>query len=153
MTRLRASEAIALAIAGIMGTGCFGYYRPITPDLAGRRVQLSLTDSGAVVLAPRLGNEIESVDGTLTADSAGEYTVAVVSTKRRDGQENDWRGEPVRIPHTLVSTVSERRFSRARTMLFATATSIALAATKHAFGGGGGANAPGGTPTGPGTGK
>lgn len=153
MTRVHASEAVAVAFAGIIGIGCFGYYRPITPDLAGRRVQLSLTDSGAVVLAPRLGNEIESVDGTLTADSAAGYTVSVLSTKRRDGQENDWRGEAVMIPHSLVSSVAERRFSRARTMLFATATSIALAATKHAFGGGGGANAPGGSPTGPGSGR
>src|SRR6266487_5975815 len=103
MTRARASEAIAVALAGIIGIGCFGYYRPITPDLAGRRVQLSLTDSGAVVLAPRLGNGIESVDGTLTADSAAQYAVSVLSTKRRDGQENDWRGEPVLIPHSLVS--------------------------------------------------
>ena len=153
MTRLRASKAIAIAFAGTIGTGCFGYYRPITSDLAGRRVQLSITDSGAVVLAPRLGNAIESVDGTLTADSAAEYFVSVLSTKRRDGQENDWRGEPVMIPHSLVSSVAERRFSRARTMLFAAATSIALAATKHAFGGEGGANAPGGSPTGPGSGK
>jgi len=65
--------------------------------------------------------------------------------RRRDGIENEWKGESVAIPHALVSTVMERRFSRARTTLFAVATTIAMVAVKHAFGGAGGATAPGGS--------
>lgn len=153
MTRTHARDALVATFAGIIGSGCFGYYQPVTADLTGRRIQVSLTDSGAVVLAPRLGSGIESVAGLLTADSSDKYVVSVLNTTRRDGQEADWRGEPVIIPRSLVSIVAERRFSRARTALFVTATSIALAVTKHAFSGSGGATAPGGTPSGPPGGK
>ncbi len=153
MTPPRVRDVVIAMVVGVIGTGCFGYYQPISSNLAGRRIQLSLTDSGAVILAPRLGSGIESIDGTLAADSAGRYVVSVLGTKRRDGQESDWRGEPVAIPRSLVSAVAERRFSRARTALFVTATSIALAATKRAFRGDGGATLPGNSPSGPPSGK
>jgi hypothetical protein len=81
----------------------------------------------------------------MVADSAGSYLVSVSGTRRRDGQESDWKGEMIDIPRSLVSTVTERRFSRARTTLFTGITTIAMVAVKRAFGGAGGANAPGGT--------
>ena len=150
MTRVRVSKAVVAVLASLAGSGCFGYYQPITTDLAGRRIQVSLNDSGSVVLAPRLGPGVEAVQGLLAADSANQYVVSVLTTRRRDGQESDWRGERVVVPYALVSSVSERRFSRARTAVFATLTGIALGASKRAFGGGGGATAPGTTPSQPG---
>ncbi len=136
--------AALTAFTGLSATGCYGYYQPITPDLAGHVVQLSITDSGSVVLAPQVGYGIEAVDGKMIADSDMRYLVAVIGIRRRDGQESGWKGESVDIPHSLVSTVMERRFSRARTTLFAAATTIAMVAVKHAFGGAGVATAPGG---------
>jgi hypothetical protein len=144
------SHAVAalIALTGVSGTGCYGYYKPVTSNLTGHQIQLSITDSGAVVLAPQVGVGIDAVDGKLVADSAARYVVSVSGVRRRDGLANDWKGEPVYIPHILVSSIMERRFSRARTALFATATTIAMVAVKHAFGGAGGANAPGGSPGG-----
>ena len=133
-----------IAFTGFGTSACYGYYQPITPSLAGHVVQLSITDSGAVVLAPQVGYGIEAVDGKMIADSDMRYLVAVIGIRRRDGQESGWKGESVDIPHSLVSTVMERRFSRARTTLFAAATTIAMVAVKHAFGGAGVATAPGG---------
>lgn len=144
---------VILAAVAIVATGCYGYYPPTTTNLTGHPVQLLFTDAGAVALAPRLGPGVESVSGTLLADSADSYRIAVFGSLRRDGQESGWRGEPVDIPHSYVTTLSEKRFSRARTALFTTLTSIALVATKAAFGGIGGSNAPGPTPTGPPGGK
>jgi hypothetical protein len=132
------------AFTGLSATGCYGYYQPITPNLAGHVVQFSITDSGSVVLAPQVGYGIEAVDGKLIADSDMRYLVAVTGIRRRDGLESGWKGESVNIPHSVVSTVMERRFSRARTTLFAAATTIAMVAVKHAFGGAGGATSPGG---------
>jgi len=136
----------ALASLTALGTvGCYGYYQPMASSLAGHQIQLSITDSGAVVLAPQVGVGIESVDGKLVSDSDSRYIVSVTGVRRRDGLESDWKGEPLYIPHALVSTVMERRFSRARTTLFAVATTIAMVAVKHAFGGAGGATSPGGS--------
>ena len=138
---------VFLATAALLsGTACYGYYQPVNSNLAGREIQLSITDSGAVVLAPQIGVGIETVDGKLVTDSAARYVVSVSGIRRRDGMEADWHGEPVFIPHALVSTVMERRFSPARTTLFAVATAIALATVQHAFAGAGGATAPAGSP-------
>ncbi len=137
-------KAVA-AVAAFFSAGCFGYYAPLTTNLSGHRVELSLTDSGALALAPQVGHGVEAVQGTLVADSANQYMMSVLGTRRRDGQESSWRGESLNISHSMVSTVAERRFSRARTTLFVTATTIALVAVRKAFGGAGGATAPGNT--------
>lgn len=138
--------AALIAFTSLFTSGCYGYYQPSTPDLSGRVLHLSITDSGSVVLAPQVGFGIQAVDGKLISDTDMRYQVAVTAIQRRDGMESGWNGEPVNIPHAVVSTVMERRFSRARTTLFAAATTIAMVAVKHAFGGAGGATAPGGSP-------
>jgi hypothetical protein len=140
---------VAFAIAVLTASACYGYYAPLNPDLTGRRIQLTLTDSGSVVLSPRVGFDIDAVEGELLTDSAGKYLMSVLTTRRRDGLENGWKGEAVAIPHTLVATLTERRFSRARTTMFVGATTFAMVAIKRIFGGAGGANFPGGTPGGP----
>jgi len=148
--RFRCSGALA-ALGLLLTAACYGYYAPLTTNLSGRRIELTLTDSGALALAPRVGNGMEAVEGTLVTDSANEYMMSVLGTRRRDGQENTWRGESVNVPHSMVSAITERRFSRARTTLFLTTTSAALVAVWRAFGGSGGATVPGNTsgPPGP----
>ncbi len=143
-SRFRITAALA-SLTALSVAGCYGYYQPMASNLAGHQIQLSITDSGAVVLAPQVGVGIESVDGKLVSDSDSRYIVSVSGVRRRDGLETDWKGEPLNIPHALVSTVMVKRFSRARTTLFAVATTIAMVAVKHAFGGAGGATAPGGS--------
>ena len=140
----------SVGLTTLVGSACYGYYPPETANLTAREVQVSLTDSGAVALAPRIGYAVESVDGRVLADTASHLLLSVMGTQRRDGIENPWKGEPVDIPRTLVAGVAERRFSRARTALFLTATTIAMVAIKHAFGGAGGANSPGNTQPPPG---
>jgi hypothetical protein len=140
---------LCLGVIIALLSGCYEYL-PVaaTPELTGREVQLSLTDSGSAVLAPLVGYGIEAVDGTLVSDSDMRYRVAVTSIRRRDGQESDWNGESVNIPHSVVSTIMERRFSRARSTLFAAATTMAMVVARRAFGGTGGATTPGGNQSG-----
>src|SRR3954467_7578908 len=129
MRCFKAHLCVALAFITAAGSvGCYGYYEPIGASLTGHQLQLSITDSGAVVLAPLVGSAVETVDGKLLTDSASRYLMSVSGVRRRDGLETDWRGESVMIPHALVSTVMERRFSRARTTLFAVAGTIAMVA-------------------------
>lgn len=149
MILLRARRnALFAAVAGVVGSGCFGYYQPIATNLEGQRVHLSINDNGSALLSPQLGPSVGEVEGILNRDSAGVYALSVLGTTRRDGQEMDWRGERVPIPRAVVTSVTERRFSRSRTALFVAASAIGLVATKRAFGGEGGANAPGPSPGG-----
>jgi len=140
--------AALTACTALGTTGCYDYYQPETPDLVAHEVQLSITDSGSVVLAPQVGWGIGAVDGKVISDSDMRYQLAVTGIRRRDGQESGWNGEPVSIPHAVVDTVLERRFSRSRTTLFAAATAMAIITATHAFAGTGGSNAPGGTGSG-----
>lgn len=128
---------------------CYGLYPPQNSQLTGRDLELVLTDSGSVMLTPRVGLSVEAVTGKLLTDSAGVYSMSVESTRRRDGIENGWRGERVDVPHVFVSSLAERRFSAARTTLFAGAMTAALVAIKGIFAGAGGSNSPGGVPGGP----
>lgn len=151
MSRFPSQIIVAfIGLTTLGGSACYGYYPPGGADLTGRQVQVSLTDSGAVVLAPRIGNGMESVDGRVLADTVSHLLLSVMGTQRRDGIENTWKGEAVDIPRSLIAIVTERRFSRARTALFVTATTIAMVAIKHAFAGAGGANSPGNTQPPPG---
>jgi hypothetical protein len=140
---------LCLGLITTLLSGCYEYLQvPVTPNLAGHEVQVSITDSGSLVLAPQVGYGIEAVDGKLVSDSDMRYQVAVSSIRRRDGQEIGWNGESVNIPHSVVSTIMERRFSPARSTLFAAATTMAMVVARRAFGGTGGATAPGGNPSG-----
>jgi len=138
----------------LAGLGCYAYI-PASPgrSLTNKEIQLSLTDSGTVVLAPFVGPSIATVDGRLVRDSADTYLLNVTQTARRDGTETEWRGERLVVPRSLVYAVSTRQFSRGRTLLFSALTTGALIAIAEAFAGGGGATVPGGTPTGPPGGK
>jgi hypothetical protein len=93
------------------------------------------------------------VTGRFAGDSADTYLLNVTRTERRDGNGMEWRGERVVVPRALVSTVAVRKFSPGRTLLFGGLSTGALIAIAEAFGGGGGATVPGGTPTGPPAGK
>ena len=149
--KLRSIGIPAIACAATLMSGCFGYYDPATSSAPVTKVvQLALTDSGSVVLASQLGPSNESVEGRLLADSSGVYLVSLSGVRRRDGSESDWRGEQVAIPRALVSKVSERRFSRGRTILMSALTTTALIAATKAFAGRGAATPQGVNPgTGP----
>lgn len=100
-----------------LGGACYEYI-PVSQStpLLGRRVQVALTDAGAVALASQLGPSVESLEGTLLGDSLGTYRVGLIATRLRSGSGNDWRGEVIAVPHALVASLAERRFSTSRTL-------------------------------------
>jgi hypothetical protein len=143
MTRLARSF---LTLCALLATGCYEYLPARnTGTLLGQRVQLALTDSGAVVMAARIGPSIETVEGDLLADSAGSYVLAVTQTRTRGGAESDWRGEHVVIAHPLVSSFAERRFSRSRSTFAGALMSAGVVAITVGLRGNG--NSSGGVPT------
>ncbi len=134
--RIRAE--LALVLATTVTVGCYEYVPARDVGLlAGRRVQLELTDSGSVALARLLGPSVEAVEGTLLADSARSYVLGVAVTRRRGGAESDWRGERVIIGHELVTSRSERSFSRSRTVFAGSLAAAAVIAITTALRGSG----------------
>lgn len=122
----------------IIAGGCYGYYPAAGAQPSGRDVQLTLTDSGAVVLASQIGPSAEAISGHVENDSETRFVLAVSDVRQRDGNEISWKGERLIVPRPLIAKIEERRFSRARTGLFGGAITVALVALRQAFGGSGG---------------
>jgi hypothetical protein len=138
-----------LVLCALSGLGCYEYLPARnSASLQGQRVQFSLTDSGAVVLAPKVGPSVEAIEGELLADTAGTYVVAVALTRGRGGTEIDWRGERVAVAHGLVSSVAQRRFSPTRSAFAGALMTAGIVAVTVGLRGGG--ESSGGLP---GTGK
>lgn len=127
-------QGVALAVAIVAAAGCYEYV-PVAPSptLVGQRVRLELTDAGTVSMASALGPSIDAVEGTLLADSAQVYEVAIAATYARNGAEAYWRGERVDIQHALVSGPSARRFSVSRTAFVAALGTVGLGAMTAAL--------------------
>lgn len=132
------------AILAVGLCGCYGYVAPPRgASLAGREAQLSLSDSGAVILASAIGPAAEAITGRVVVDTGSAYIIALSTVRRRDGDETTWRGERVLVPRAVVTDASQRRFSPSRTALFGGIVSASLVAARLAFqghgsGGGGG---------------
>jgi len=142
----------ATAASLVCVCGCYGYIAPPRgQSLVGREVQLSLTDSGSVVLASAIGPSAESITGRIVVDTAATYVVSLSSVRRRGGDETEWRGERVLVARTLITDIGARRFSPTRTALFSGVVSAGLVAARFAFqgrgsGGGGGGVGQSGSP-------
>ena len=144
----RLAAVLAASVVGLCG--CYGYIAPPHgSSLVGSEAQLRLSDSGAVVLASKIGPSVESITGRVVVDSASSYIVSLSSVRRRDGDETIWRGERILVDRSLVTEAGARRFSPSRTALFSGIVSAGLVAARLAFqghGSGGGGGGIGGGP-------
>lgn len=131
----------------LLGAGCYGLYPVTGAPPNGHEIELTLTDSGSVVLAGRIGQGVTAVSGRVAGDSAGAILLAMTNTRTRDGGEVGWKGERLAVSRALVANMGERKFSRARTTLFGGALAVALVALRQGFGGTGSSSPGNGLPT------
>jgi hypothetical protein len=135
----------------LMVQGCYVYLPQRDPAaLRGQHANISLTDSGSVILAPKIGAGIVDLEGVFEGDSAGGRVLAVYASRQRSGVESDWRGERLVIPEPLIASIQKREFSATRTAFVSalgTAGLVVLTRALRGTGEGGqGANPAGGRP-------
>lgn len=124
----------AAVLATLGNVACYSYLPPRNmAELQGKRASLALTDSGSVVLASRIGPGITAIEGTFLGDSAGQYVLAMLVSRQRNGAEADWRGEHVVVAHPLVTSVEIRAFSAPRSLLAGALATIGVAALTAAL--------------------
>jgi len=146
--------ALALAVvAALCVSGCYAYVEPSVGPLVGRPVQATLTDSGAVVLAGRIGPAVEFLRGSVVSEDTRKISLAIDEATFRDGTGTSWKHEVVDVPRPLMRTVEVRQFSPTRTALFATIASVVFITVEKGFLKGGGANAAGSSQSGLPTGR
>src|SRR5215831_6376589 len=144
-------RAAAPVVAGVLASGCYAYTTPRlaeTEHLTGRQVQATLTDSGSVIMAAKVGPAIEQLRGSVVAEDLTSLSVAMDESVRRDGTGAPWKQEVVQVPRPLIREIDIRGFSPTRTLFAAFLTSAALIAVEKGFLRNGGANAAGTAQTG-----
>jgi hypothetical protein len=117
MALYRAAPVLGLALLA----GCYTYRTAGPVDIAapesGARIEVSLTQQGAVSLAAQLGPEVQTVEGdVIEADPAG-LSLAVWAIEGARRVRSEWKGERVTIPREAIATVRLRTFSPGATGL------------------------------------
>ena len=127
--------------------GCY-VYRPLdtVEPRVGTRVSADLTDGGSDTLARYVGPGVTSLRGGVVSTEGAAVTLAVTSVMDRSGQQQFWRGEPVRVPRAAVRDFEQRRLSLGRSVLLGAALLGSSVVAWEAFQGGihGGRLMPGG---------
>jgi hypothetical protein len=141
----------AILAASAFASACYAYAAPGSGDtrgLMGRQVQATLTDSGSVVMAAKVGPAVEQIRGSVVAEDLRSVSFSMDESVHRDGTGAPWRQEVVQVPRPLIRQIDVRGFSPSRTALAAFLTTTALLAVERGFLKNGGANAAGTTQTG-----
>lgn len=86
-----------------------------------------LNDRGRVAVSDKLGSAVDRVEGTITAQNADSYTVAVSQVYQLNGNSSKWEGEAVTIAKDATSGYRIHRFNQTRTVVLAVAIVAAAA--------------------------
>lgn len=142
----RVAPTVLLGLSAL--NGCYRYVPTTREALApGTHVSIEMTSRGTANLAPRIGDRVTSVEGTISSTDADGVTLALLSVHRRgEVQPSTWSGESIHLAGDEIADVKGRQLARGRTIVAATALGaaavglvIAIAkATGQASGGAGG---------------
>jgi hypothetical protein len=139
-------RAVLVVACGMLAGGCYTYLPlgTLEPRI-GTQVSAELTGRGSDTLARAVGPGVFTLRGAVVGTDPSAVTLAVTSVANRVGEQQFWRGEPVRLPLGAVQDFQERRFSVGRTLLFGAAFVGSSVAAWVAFRGGrSGGRLPGG---------
>lgn len=136
-----------LAFLSGVASGCYINTPIVAAPVAGDRLDLELNDRGRVGLGESVGPAATTLEGMLQSQTDSAYMIRVASVGYVNGQSNKWNGEPLTVQKDFVKDLSERRFSRGRSLLAAgilTAGVLAFALTRNLLGAGNTDRDPGG---------
>ena len=129
--------------------GCYKYTPLATTDAApGTRIAVELTPAGTDTLARLVGPNVIGIEGRVVPTAGSDVLLSVSVVRKRNGEEDFWKGETVSIPPGVISGLQQRRLSTSRTLLFvgAVAAAGATVGVAASSGGSGGGDRGGGPP-------
>lgn len=143
----RVAGGFLLAFLSGVSSGCYVNTPVVAAPAPGDRLGLELNDRGRVGLGDNIGPAATTVEGLLQSHTDSAYMIRVASVVYVNGQSNKWNGEPLTIQKDFVKDVSERKFSRGRSVLAAGILAggvLAFALTRNLLGLGNSDREPGG---------
>jgi hypothetical protein len=108
-------------------------------------VQLVLNDKGRVEVNSQLGSGVDRIEGTLTAQDADTYTLAVTDVYQITGSSSKWNGEIVKVAKDGTAGYKIHRFNKTRTLILVaaiTAAAVVFLLTTGLAGGGSSSDTP-----------
>ncbi|MGH7510003.1 MAG: hypothetical protein ACREMZ_11080 [Gemmatimonadales bacterium] len=131
--------------------GCYKYTPLATTDPApGARISVELTPAGTDTLARFVGPNATGIDGRVVQSAGTDLLLAALVIRKRNGEEEFWKGEMVSIPRGVISGLRQRRLAIGRTLLLAGAVAVVgatVGVAARSGGSGGGGNGGGPPPT------
>ena len=114
------SSLSAIGIACVIGsmTGCYTYLpRPVSEAAPKAQVSAEITDVGRVALGERVGPEVASMDGEVVQKTDSAILLNVSEVRYLNGTSNQWQGQEVTLRPQDVKSLSQRTYSKQRSML------------------------------------
>jgi len=132
LTSFRLVAASGIAGFALSVTGCYTYparhLAEITPPAV---VSARISDAGRVALSEPLGSGVDRVDGQMVERADSAIRLMVTQVRFLNGIANKWQGQELTLRPLDVTSVSERTFSRPRTvtaLIFGVLATAALTA-------------------------
>ncbi len=134
MRLIRARLCVVIAF-GVVAIGCYRF-TPIegTSPAPGQEVRLSLSDEGAVRLAPLIGPRIGAIDGRVMQSTDTALVLAVQAVVAQGGRSMAWNMERLSVPRSAVASVGTRTLDRRRTWIVAGLSVVGALALGEVFG-------------------
>jgi hypothetical protein len=109
-----------ISICILAVSACTTYTPLRVADMSpGYNVRVSLTDQGAVDLAPKIGARARQLEGTLTQASDSTISISVRRVVREGGGDDTYNDIPISLPSQDVDRVERSTTSFSRSMLTA----------------------------------
>ena len=126
MTLSRRVGVLSLVAGALPLAGCYTTRHVESAPEPGTTVVLDLNDRARFELGDRIGPGATSIEGLVENATDTSYVLHVTSVQYMSGQINQWSGEQLRIPATLVSQAYYHQFSRSRTAVLGLGIGAAL---------------------------
>ena len=145
----------ALGIASVLAssTGCYTYPARTPSEVnPPALVSVDVTDAGRVELSDKMGTEVKRIEGQVVQRSDSALRLMVTEVSFLNGTSNKWQGQEVTIRPLDVKALSQRIYSRQRTVLASIAVGGLIALTiatkgfSNLFSGDSGSDGKGGGP-------
>jgi hypothetical protein len=116
-TRIRSS---LISIGILIVSACTTYTPLRVADMSpGYNVRVSISDQGAVDLAPKIGPRARQLEGTLTQASDGAIVMSVRRVVREGGGDDTYSDIPISLPSRDIEGVERSTTSLSRSVLTA----------------------------------
>jgi hypothetical protein len=137
----------AILVTACFTAACYNYAPLATPDpRPGTFLALRLTAAGSESLARYLGPNVFVIRGRYLGTDEGGLRVSVTSVEMREGLQDSWSGDTVRVPTGFLASLEQRRLAKGRSALLAGVGVAGVVAAAAGFslkpGGGGNILAP-----------